>query len=313
VSESTSRVPRRSILAGLIGQGVQPSLSPEMHEREALRQGLRYVYKTIDLANDQTDPTHLRQLLAYAIRLGFDGLNVTHPVKQAMVPLVDEVTPNVAAIGALNTVVISEGKTVGHNTDITGFGAAFRAGLGDVRLDEVVLLGAGGAGTAVAHALSRLGATRLLVVDPNAARGASLAESVRRLDAGTGASTIEMPDVRPALARASGVVNATPIGMADHPGVPIPVDTLHAGLWVVDIVYRPLLTELLRAAHERGCRVLDGAGMAVHQAAAAFELIAGRPADHQAMARDLDAMVAAEVERVPPRHPDSGTPGERNQ
>jgi shikimate dehydrogenase len=313
VSEFASRASRRSILVGLIGQGVKPSLTPEMHEREALRQGLRYVYKTIDLDNDQTDPTHLRQLLAYAIRLGFDGLNVTHPVKQAMVPLVDEVTPNVAAIGALNTVVIADGRTVGHNTDITGFDAAFRAGLGDVRLDEVVLLGAGGAGTAVAHALSRLGAARLLVIDPVAARSARLVESVQHQGAGVEAAAVDASEVRPILAGASGVVNATPIGMADHPGVPIPVDTLHDGLWVADIVYRPLLTELLRAAHEHRCRVLDGAGMAVHQAAAAFELITGCPADHEAMARDLDALVAAEVERVPSRHPDSGTPGERNQ
>jgi shikimate dehydrogenase len=304
---------RRSILVGLIGQGVKPSLTPEMHEREALRQGLRYVYKTIDLDRDQTDPTQLRQLLAYAIRLGFDGLNVTHPVKQAMVPLVDEVTSNVAAIGALNTVVISRGKTMGHNTDITGFGAAFRAGLGDVRLDDVVLLGAGGAGTAVAHALSQIGAARLFVIDPVAARSARLVESVQHQGAGAEAAAIDVTEVRPILAGASGVVNATPMGMAAHPGVPIPVDALHAGMWVADIVYRPLLTELLRAADERGCRVLDGAGMAVHQAAAAFELITGRPADHQAMARDLDAMVAAEVERVPSRHPDSGTPGERNQ
>ena len=313
MSEFASRASRRSILVGLIGQGVKPSLTPEMHEREALRQGLRYVYKTIDLDDDQTDPTHLRQLLAYAVQLGFDGLNVTHPVKQAMVPLVDEVTPNVAAIEALNTVVISEGKTVGHNTDITGFGAAFRAGLGDVRLDEVVLLGAGGAGTAVAHALSQLGAARLLVIDPVTARSARLVESVQHLGVGAEAAALDASEVRPALVRASGVVNATPIGMADHPGVPIPVDALHHGLWVADIVYRPLLTELLRTARERGCRVLDGAGMAVHQAAAAFELIAGRPADHQAMARDLDELVAAEVERVPSRHPDSGTPGERNQ
>jgi shikimate dehydrogenase len=304
---------RRSILVGLIGQGVKPSLTPEMHEREALRQGLRYVYKTIDLDRDQTDPTQLRQLLAYAIRLGFDGLNVTHPVKQAMVPLVDEVTSNVAAIGALNTVVISRGKTMGHNTDITGFGAAFRAGLGDVRLDDVVLLGAGGAGTAVAHALSQIGAARLFVIDPVAARSARLVKSVQHQGAGAEAAAIDVTEARPILAGASGVVNATPMGMAAHPGVPIPVDALHAGMWVADIVYRPLLTELLRAADERGCRVLDGAGMAVHQAAAAFELITGRPADHQAMARDLDAMVAAEVERVPSRHPDSGTPGERNQ
>jgi shikimate dehydrogenase len=309
----TAPAPRRSILVGLVGQGVKPSLTPEMHEREALRQGLRYVYKTIDLRGDQLDRTHLRRLLAYAIDLGFDGLNITHPIKQAMVPLVDDVAPDVAAIGALNTVVITDGKTVGHNTDVVGFGAAFRAGLDDVRLDDVVLLGAGGAGTAVAHALAHLGAGRLLVVDPDAARTQQLAASIERLDKATEASALDVGDLRSALARASGVVNATPIGMTGHPGCPIPVDALHADVWVADIVYRPLETELLRAARQRGGRVLNGAGMAVHQAAAAFSLITNRIADDEAMARDLDAMVAAEVERVPPRPPDSGTPGERNQ
>lgn len=303
---------RRSILVGLIGQGVKPSLTPEIHEREALRQGLRYVYKAIDLDRAQTDPGRLHQLLEYAIRLGFDGLNVTHPVKQAMVPLVDEVSPNVSAIGALNTVVITDGKTVGHNTDVSGFAESFRAGLHDAALGEVVLLGAGGAGTAVAHALTQLGAERLRVVDPDPARGAGLVESVERLRTGVDAQVVDGSDVRSALVRASGVVNATPIGMADHPGIPVPADALHPGLWVVDIVYRPLHTALLRAADERGCRLLDGGGMAVHQAAAAFELIAGRPADHAAMARDLDAMVAAELGRPQSSRRPEEPPGERN-
>jgi len=303
---------RRSILVGLVGQGVKPSLTPEMHEREAVRQGLRYVYKTIDLRGDQLEPAHLRRLLAYAIDLGFDGLNVTHPIKQAMVPLVDDVAPEVAAMGALNTVVITDGKTVGHNTDIVGFEAAFRAGLADVRLDDVVLLGAGGAGTAVAHALTRLGAARLLVFDPDAARTEQLTASVERLGAATVASALDVADLHPALARAFGVVNATPVGMTGHPGSPIPVNALGPDLWVADIIYRPLDTELLRGARQRGCRVLNGTGMAVHQAAAAFSLITGRIADDEAMARDLDAMVAPEVDPARPHSPDRASPGERN-
>jgi shikimate dehydrogenase len=308
----TVDAPRRSILAGLIGQGVKPSLTPEMHEREAQRQGLRYVYKTIDLRSDQLDPVRLRRLLAYAIDLGFDGLNITHPIKQAMVPLVDDVAPDVAAIGALNTVVIAEGTTVGYNTDVVGFDAAFRAGLDDVRLDDVVLLGAGGAGTAVAHALSKAGVSRLHVVDPDTARVAHLIASVERLGRSTDVSALAPDELRSSLARAAGVVNATPIGMADHPGTPIPVDALRSDLWVADIVYRPLQTELLRGARKRGCRVLNGAGMAVNQAAAAFHLITGRPADPEAIARDFDDLVAREAEPARPRTPTTATPGERN-
>jgi shikimate dehydrogenase len=286
--------PRRSILAGLIGQGVKPSLTPEMHEREAARQRIRYVYKTIDVPDDRVAEPHLRQLLESAVELGFDGLNVTHPFKQTMVALVDEVTSDVAAIGALNTVLIRDGATVGHNTDVTGFGRAFTEGLPGAALDELVLLGAGGAGTAVAHALVRLGARRVHVFDPDAARASALVRSVEASEDDVTVLTVDGADLSGVLAEASGLVNATPVGMAGHPGSPLPLELLRADLWVADIVYRPLVTDLLRGARSLGCTTLSGAGMAVHQAADAFELITGRSADREAMIRDFDAMVAAE-------------------
>ncbi|HET8962039.1 shikimate dehydrogenase [Nocardioides sp.] len=285
----------RSHLCGLLGQGVAPSLTPEMHEREALRHRMRLVYKTVELDERRTSPGRLRELLDHAVELGFDGLNVTHPVKQAMVPLVDRVSPEVAAIGALNTVVIRDGQTFGHNTDVTGFGVAFRAGLPEASLESVVLLGAGGAGTAVGHALAGLGARHLAVHDPDAGRAERLVASVRDLDAELVVEQVGGPGLADAVASASGVVNATPVGMAAHPGSPITPDLLTPSLWVADIVYRPLLTELLAAAAARGCRTLNGSGMAVHQAADAFELFTGRPAHRDAMLRDFDQMVAAEV------------------
>ena len=311
MSAPRSNGERRSYLAGLLGQGIGPSLTPEMHEREASRQQLRYVYKTVDLADEQTAPGELRRLLGAAVELGFDGLNVTHPVKQAMVPLVDEVSEEVAAIGALNTVLIRDGVTIGHNTDVTGFARAFAEGLPDAPLEDVVLLGAGGAGTAVAHALVRLGAARLRVADPDQARAAQLCGSVVRLGGSTVVEPVTPGEVAGLLPTACGLVNATPLGMAAHPGTPVAADLLHPGLWVVDIVYRPLVTELLRAAADRGCRVLSGAGMAVHQAADAFELIAGRPADRVAVSRDFDQMVAAELAATDP-HPSRNHPDERN-
>ena len=293
---------RRSFLAGLVGQGVKPSLTPEMHEREAVRHGLRYVYKTIDL-DRPVDQPWLAELLGAAIRLGFDGLNVTHPVKQAMVPLVDEVTDAVAAIGALNTILLRDGRTIGHNTDVTGFERAFREGLPGAATDKVVLLGAGGAGTAVAHALSRVGARAIVVVDPDVERRERLVRSVAGLPRPPYLEAIPPADLAPALADADGLVNATPVGMAAHPGCPLDAELLRADLWVVDIVYRPLVTRLLAAARQRGCRTLSGAGMAVHQAADAFELITGREADRRALAADFDQMVAAEA-------PPDGTPAE---
>ena len=293
------RAGRTSYLAGLLGQGVQPSLTPELHEREAARQGLRYVYTTIDLGDDELAEQALRGLLRSAVRLGFNGLNVTHPIKQAMLPLVDQVTPGVRAVGALNTVLVDHGVTVGHNTDLSGFDRAFREGLPDVTLDAVVLLGAGGAGTAVAHALLDRGVRRLVVVDPDGSRAQALLASVDPGRAGTSVGAVR-PDELPGLLEvASGLVNATPVGMAAHPGSPLPVELLRPSLWVADIVYRPLLTPLLEAAEERGCRTLNGAGMAVHQAADTFELITGHTADRTAMFRDFDEMVAAEVVTTP--------------
>ncbi|HST85030.1 MAG TPA: shikimate dehydrogenase [Kineosporiaceae bacterium] len=291
---------RRSVLTGLLGQGVRPSLTPELHEREAGRHGLRYVYKVVELDDGQLGPDPLRGLLKAAVQLGFDGLNVTHPVKQAMVPLVDDVTPAVEAIGALNTILVDDGVTVGHNTDVTGFASAFREGLPDADLATVVLLGAGGAGTAVAHGLVRLGVRDLRVFDSQAARTGTLARSVAGLRAGTSVTALAEADVAEALASASGLVNATPVGMAAHPGLPVAVDLLRPSLWVADIVYRPLVTPLVDAATALGCRVLSGAGMAVHQAADTFELITGRPAHRDAMFHDFDEMVAVEIQSTGP-------------
>ncbi|TQN42237.1 shikimate dehydrogenase [Blastococcus colisei] len=287
----------RSYLAGLFGQGIGPSLSPELHEREGRRQGLRYVYRTVELDDAQLAPDRLRELLAHAVELGFDGLNVTHPVKQVMTPLVDDLSPGAAAIGAINTVVIRDGTTTGHNTDVTGFAAAMRDGLPGADLGEVVLVGAGGAGTAVAHALADLGAGALHVVDTDAARAERL---VRSLGPGlAGRSTTATPDrLGTVLARATGVVNATPVGMAAHPGTPVAAELLSDRVWVADIVYRPLVTQLVRLATERGCRVLTGAGMAVNQAADSFELFTDRPAHRAAMVTDFDELVADEIGRT---------------
>jgi len=296
----SGRPKQRSYLVGLLGQGIGPSLSPELHEREGERQGLRYTYKAVELPDSRLDREQLRDLLAHAVELGFDGLNVTHPVKQVMATLVDELAPEAAAIGAINTILVHDGATRGHNTDVTGFAAAVADGLAGAALDRVVLIGAGGAGTAVAHALAGLGVPALSVVDTEPDRAQALARSVRRrwdveLDTSTPA---ELPRL---LRAASGLVNATPVGMAAHPGTPVDPALLHDGLWVADIVYRPLITELVREATARGCRVLTGAGMAVNQAADSFELITGRRADRAAMFSDFDELVADEIGAANPR------------
>jgi shikimate dehydrogenase len=295
VASNTNRAARRSYSAGLLGQGIGPSLSPELHEREGVRQGLRYTYKRVELEDSQLDAEHLRGLLAAAVELGFDGLNVTHPVKQVVARLVDELAPEAAAIGAINTVVIEGGLTRGHNTDVTGFAAAVRDQLTGAPLDRVVLIGAGGAGAAVAHALAGLGVEDLTVIDQDGGRARQLVDALPSSGAQVRADVATPGELPGLVAGASGLVNATPMGMAAHPGMPVSAELLREDLWVADIVYRPLLTQLVREARSRGCRVMTGAGMAVGQAADAFELITGRTADRSAMVADFDELVADEI------------------
>jgi shikimate dehydrogenase len=281
------------MLIALIGEGVAPSLTPAMHELEGARHGMHYVYRTVELSPGEGTPERMREILDAARDMGFNGLNITHPVKQTVVPLLDELAPSAQAVGAVNTVVFHDDRLVGHNTDVTGFGAAFDEALADLRRDRVVLLGSGGAGAAVATALVDRGVGDLVIVDADAARATDLAASVARLapDRVRSAPLDELPAL---LMAADGAVNATPVGMAGHPGAPFDVALLANGAFVADIVYRPSETRLLRDARERGLRVMAGLGMAMHQAADAFEIFTGEPADRQAMLADLQNLVAAE-------------------
>lgn len=274
-------------LIGLIGSGIGPSLSPALHEREAGELGLRYTYRLLDL---DVVGRPAGDVLAAARAEGFDGLNITHPVKQTILAHLDEVVPEAAALGAVNTVVFENGRAIGHNTDAIGFARSISRGLPDARMDDVVLLGAGGAGAAVAHSLLSLGVGWLGVHDVDLNRGAGLVAALQRRF-GTDRAGICAPD---AVRAADGLVHATPTGMAAHPGLPIDESLLRKELWVADIVYRPLETALVAAARARGCRVLHGGGMVVLQAAESLRLFTG-------VEPDADRMLAhfAELEGEP--------------
>lgn len=288
----------RTYLVGLVGSGIGPSLSPALHELEAERLGLRYVYRLIDLDTIGATVERTGELLGAARDMGFDGLNVTHPCKQAVIPGLDTLAPQAEALGAVNTVVFDGGRAVGHNTDVTGFAASFARGLPDAAVDDVVLLGAGGAGAAVAHAVLGLGAGRLTVVDAEPERAAALAGSLNGHFGDGRAVTAELRDAAARLADADGLVHATPTGMAAHPGLPVPAAALHPGLWVAEVVYRPLETELVGAARAAGCRVLDGGGMAVFQAADALRLFTGLQPDSGRMLADFAALAEASGARL---------------
>ncbi|MCX4217807.1 MULTISPECIES: shikimate dehydrogenase [Pseudomonas] len=276
------------ILAGLIGAGIQASRTPALHEHEGDEQGLRYLYRLIDLDQLQLDSNALPDLLLAAERMNYTGLNITFPCKQAIIPLLDELSPEARGIGAVNTVVLKDGKRVGHNTDCLGFAEGFRRGLPDVARERVVQMGAGGAGAAVAHALLSEGVQQLSIFDVDMERAECLADNLNQhLGAGRAVAGLDLAST---LSRADGLVNTTPMGMAKLPGMPVPAALLRPELWVAEIVYFPLETELLRNARALGCRTLDGGNMAVFQAVKAFELFSGRVPDAQRMLAHFQSM-----------------------
>ncbi|WP_017277861.1 shikimate dehydrogenase [Pseudomonas syringae pv. atrofaciens] len=270
-----------SILAGLIGSGIQASRTPAMHEREGDAQGMRYLYRLIDIDALQLDVDALPRLLEGARQCGFTGLNITFPCKQAVIPLLDELSDEARGIGAVNTVVFKDGKRIGHNTDCLGFAEGFQRGLDKAPRQQVVQMGAGGAGAAVAHALLSAGVERLSVFEVEPQRAQRLVDNLNQhFGAGRAQVGIDLPA---AMAEADGLVNTTPVGMSKLPGTPLPIELLRPELWVAEIIYFPLETELLKHARALGCRTLDGSTMAVFQAVKAFELFSGQSADAERM------------------------------
>lgn len=283
----------RSFLCGLVGSGISRSLTPPLHEAEGRAQGMSLVYRVLDI-DDLGGPSALPRLIASAVDLGADGLNITHPCKQAVIPLLDGLDEVAATLGAVNTVKITEGRLIGYNTDCTGFGRNLDAGLRGASVQRVVQVGAGGAGAAVAHATMARGVEQFTVVDVDPHRAEALAGALRSRFADREIRSTDLSGVAAALADANGVVNATPMGMAHHPGTAFDVALLRPDLWVADVVYRPVETELLRSAALIGARTISGIGMTVGQAVDAFEIFTGRPADANRMTAVMAGLLAAE-------------------
>lgn len=280
---------RQSVLLGLIGSGIAASLTPAMHEREGDRQGIRTQYKIIDLNRLGLTGEALPDLLTAAERMGFKGLNITHPCKQIVIPLLHELSDDARLLGAVNTVVLQDGRRIGHNTDWWGFAESFRRFMPHARMERVVQMGAGGAGAAVAYAAMTLGTQHLTIIDPDQAKAASVAAMLcTRFGADRVVAAL---DPATAMADADGLINASPIGMDKYPGLPLPASLLRPELWVAEIIYFPLQTALLQAAQAIGCRTLNGGGMAVFQAAGAFALFTGHAADADRMAAHFEALI----------------------
>ena len=280
-------------LVGLIGTGITASLTPPTHMAEAAAQQIPYIYRTIDLTSLGLESTQLAEIMDWAERLGYDALNITHPCKVTVLDYLDTVDPVAEALGAVNTVLLTPEGRIGYNTDTTGFEHAFQQGLPGALTSQVVQLGAGGAGVAVADALMRSGVESLTIVDLDQSRAGSLAARLTERHGATGHAVAITPDqVAESIATADGLVNCTPIGMHDHPGVPVDPTLLRASMWVADIVYLPLETELIRAAKAAGCTTLHGGNMAVGQAVDTFRLITGTEPDVARMMQHFQKLIA---------------------
>jgi shikimate dehydrogenase len=258
----------RHVLSGLLGAPIAQSAAPAMHERAADALGLRCHYQLIEVAGAGRE--ELKLLLEGVRRLGFAGINVTFPYKEAVLDLLDELSRGAALVGAVNTVIVRDNRLIGHNTDTTGFARAVAPLVIASSHGAVAVIGAGGVGKAIAFALAGLGVTDLRIFDCEPAKAAQLAARLN----GQVKATVS-PGVEDALHGAVGLVNASPVGMLPSIDTPVPDALLHAGLWVADAVYSPLWTPLLRAARAKGATVMTGRELAIYQAADAFELFTG--------------------------------------
>jgi shikimate dehydrogenase len=285
--KTVTGMPGAPVVVGLLGAGIQLSRTPRMHEVEGARLGLRYVYKLLDTDTSAFEGKDVAEILWAAEACGFSGLNVTYPYKQIILPHLDELSANAARLGAVNTVVFRDGKRFGHNTDLSGFAEGFRRNMAGAAIERVLQIGAGGAGSAVSRALLQLGVRMLVVSDTNLERARQMVDNL----------VPDFPDASISVAKLSdlqsvdfdGLVNTTPVGMAKSPGMPVPSAFLRSAMWVTDIIYFPLETELLATARALGCRTMSGEPMAIFQAVRALELFSGHKPDPDAMKATFNA------------------------
>jgi len=275
----------RPFLLGLVGAPIKHSASPAMHEAAAASLGRKALYQLIEI--EGADEKKLRELLDGVRDLGFAGVNVTYPYKEAVVPLLDSLSADAETMAAVNTIVVDHGRLSGHNTDVTGFAKAV-APLLTKSTGPIAVIGAGGVGKAAAFAMVKVGATEIRIFDRDFRRTETLGAMLHGL-----VRVRACRDIAETLDGCRGAVNATPVGMWPNRDSSIPPNLLHSGLWVSDAVYSPLWTPLLLAARDAGAEVMTGRTLAINQAVDAFNLFTGLPAPEAAMAAAFDAAIAS--------------------
>lgn len=267
---------------GLLGNPVGHSLSPSMHEAAYRELGVDARYVTFE---PEPEPEALEAAIVGAQALGIKGLNVTIPFKQEVLTLV-ELDELADRIGAVNTIDLTGDRPTGHNTDAVGAHRALTDHDVDVDGARAVVVGAGGAARAIAFVLADAGAT-IHIANRTKERAEELATAVPK---STGHGLGDLPEL---LENADVLINATSVGMEEDAS-PVPAEALNRHLTVMDIVYRPLETRLLRDAEEAGAATIDGAWMLLYQGVAALERWTGQDAPVEAMNETLRAELAEE-------------------
>ena len=276
-------------LIALIGDPVEHSLSPAMHNAALGTLGLNYVYLAL-----RVPQAALADAVSGARTLNMAGMNVTHPHKINILGLLDELDESASMVGAVNTVKNDGGRLVGYNTDGAGAVRALESEVGKLAGHKALLLGAGGAARAIAFSLVRKG-VKLTIANRTASKALELAAAIKR---GVGVDVEQVGIRRKELTKATKqvdiLINATTIGM--YPNINrtlVTAGMMHRELIVNDIVYEPLQTRLLREAKKAGARTVTGLGMLVHQGALSFEIWA----DKRAPVRVMAAAAKRELQR----------------
>ncbi|MCZ8317054.1 shikimate dehydrogenase [Phreatobacter sp.] len=271
----------RQVRLGLIGDKIARSRSPELHRLAGALCGLEVTY---DLLIPPERGNSFREVFDHCRSAGYRGLNITYPYKEAVVPLLAPLGPDLSALGACNTVTFGEGAPQGANTDCSGFASAFRNAFPGTPPGIVAMAGTGGVGKAIAFALAALGARELRIFDTDQAKARALAAALAPV-AGPMA-IVTAPDMPAAADGADGMINATPLGM-DGIGNAIPDGVLAGRSWAFDAVYTPEDTPFVIAARARGLAILSGFELFLFQGVDAFRIFTGEDVDAEGLRRRL--------------------------
>lgn len=267
---------------GLIGDNITRSSAPRLHRLAGRQNGLNVQYDSL-IPADLGVP--FDRLFAECGKGGYKGLNITYPYKEIAARAVAIEDEQVRRIGAVNTVVFSERGPIGHNTDYSGFIAAYRIARGEKTPGIVALVGAGGVGRAVAFGLLTLGADEIRVADRDPAKAESLVDDLRAASPGT--KVVAGASAEDVASGAHGLINGTPVGMVGHPGTPIPDEAVLGAEWAFDAIYTPIETRFLQSARTAGLEIISGYELFFFQGVNAWSFFSGLPLDQARLRREL--------------------------